>query len=663
MTDLIRGASSWLTTESIHAPLPSGFAQNIATFVPGRGRWRESSNSDSTDSAAIKISALGFRGGVPGQGDFGISGDNLRQFQWPNPENYAYYTLRARLDDDLEDFAKIRTFAPVVFADGCYIDKANSNYLYGPSDYDPLGLFGASGNKYIILGMQYRAESSPTGTKTFLFDYHRQEYGRISVYLDGSDLVLAWEKFGAEPFFVSASIPAANPANGVWRGFYFIHDPSDVANYARLVADDGSIATMPISPGFSPYFAPSISDVWTIGKGDEAGVISYADIHVRNLVIRNATLSSESIARDIIDPSAYMRIDLIKDGTTIDCSQSILGSTPTLLKATFPSVPEGTYMMRLRRGSSVSDEKLITIYSQKYSTDTIDISEASSDAEIDSVLMSAHKLWGGASGGVVRDNVYRAGGVLRVRSCGDNYTGPVRGVDRFGNPTEVSKCIGGCWVTRDYYGPGSYRVTAKLPPNVGACSAFWTFHYEEASLGTPLYNQLIADGLVMEGNEEDGYYAVRNHEIDIETPTALEDNQNQEDVSYLNARFNVWRGETDGTYTATPVAHAINIGDGNFHEFRFDWVLSPSPKVDFYIDGQLYKTHTTNIPDIPGRFWVGVWFPRSNVGNRWAGYPANYDEQVMDISRIQIIPHAASIPCVRNIPETYPEDVFRAIKL
>jgi beta-glucanase (GH16 family) len=42
----------------------------------------------------------------------------------------------------------------------------------------------------------------------------------------------------------------------------------------------------------------------------------------------------------------------------------------------------------------------------------------------------------------------------------------------------------------------------------------------------------------------------------------------------------------------------------DFHEYRFDWYPD---RVDFYIDGSLAKSLSTNIPQKPGRFMFSHW--------------------------------------------------------
>ena len=342
---------------------------------------------------------------------------------------------------------------------------------------------------------------------------------------------------------------------------------------------------------------------------------------------------------------------------------------------------EGAYFIRVTSAQGTVDSRTVNIYitpatfDVNYSGLSVDFS-SSSKSYINNTLMASHKKWGGASGGTVVEciEIDRVKGVAKIASCGDNYTGSIKGVDRDGNPSGFNTRIGGCLVTKEYYGAGSYRVVAKGLQVKGACNAMWTFHYEEAyPENVSFWNEMIADGLHISGTLEDGYYYVRNHEIDIEFPSALKTNPNQEDVSFRNCRFNTWLGElrnwdvaeTDpaywSEYTDEFTDTGVDLDDGEYHEYRFDWHLGSNPRVEFYIDGVLKEVNTTHVPTIPGRFWVGNWFPSG--ATQWAGRPAAYDVEYMDVKSISIIPYNQYNDDLHLVPETYPNDVFREIPI
>ena len=342
----------------------------------------------------------------------------------------------------------------------------------------------------------------------------------------------------------------------------------------------------------------------------------------------------------------------------------------------------------------------------------------------------AEKAWGdgGANGGVVHDNVSVTNGCLRLEGHGNNYTGSVQGVDNYGKRIAQVTLVGAAVATTNYYASGKYEVRMQLPPNYGAATAAWTFHYEEVYQGLPLYSVLAAVGgvaktnflalglspaqvdslwadlstnkaarspyitpvttntatvteffrahvwdvtkldlvndygqltnifytlynglgLEVEGSDYDGYYLVRNQEIDIEMPTALA--ATPANISYTNARFNTWVGETGGNYTANYDALGAAMNDGQFHTFRFDWHTgdtNQTPRVEFYVDNVPKQTNYTSIPTIAGRFWVGLWFPS------WTGTPA-FDTEALLVDWVRITPfHEAADQWV---PETYPND-------
>jgi hypothetical protein len=118
------------------------------------------------------------------------------------------------------------------------------------------------------------------------------------------------------------------------------------------------------------------------------------------------------------------------------------------------------------------------------------------------------RAWGGENRGVVKENVrYDAvNEELIIAAHGDQYTGPIRGCDRFGNvltdeyiaENDIRDfvCAGAPIeqrpvMTNPYFrkagviafnkrtGYGKYRVTAKFPNFTGCVYAFWTFFYNE----------------------------------------------------------------------------------------------------------------------------------------------------------------------------------------
>lgn len=246
----------------------------------------------------------------------------------------------------------------------------------------------------------------------------------------------------------------------------------------------------------------------------------------------------------------------------------------------------------------------------------------------------AEKAWGGNNGGVVAENVSVSDGFLKLEGHGDKYEGNVKGINK-----PDGKRTGAAIATKEYFGSGRYEVVAKVCPELGACSAIWTFEYEEYYPGDEKYEELAPGG---------SYYAV-NHEIDIEMPGRP--GKATENISYDYALCNTWIGERGDEYTTSYTKLLSAQNDGKFHTYRFDWHTgdkNETPRVEFYIDGELAKVNKTHIPTNKGRLWIGLWFP-----NGWAGAP-DFDTEVFEIDSVKITPFGEAGDTEPN--ETYGND-------
>ena len=253
----------------------------------------------------------------------------------------------------------------------------------------------------------------------------------------------------------------------------------------------------------------------------------------------------------------------------------------------------------------------------------------------------AKKQWGGSgvNGGVVPRNVALAGGNLILEAHGDEYDGPVTGGNRHGVPRAHGKRVGAAVATKVYYGSGRYEVRAKIAPNTGVCSAFFSLHYQEGVAG-------------QEDGEDGSASTVSNHEINIELP-GRPSREAIDRISFEHGLFNTWRGVNADEYTDSFVPLDKRLDDGKYHVFRYDWHTGGSEeagpaRVEFYIDGKLTHTSYENIPTHAGRFWVGLWFP-----DKWAGQP-RFDTSRMYIDWVRITPF--NEPNDRFVPESYPDD-------
>lgn len=298
---------------------------------------------------------------------------------------------------------------------------------------------------------------------------------------------------------------------------------------------------------------------------------------------------------------------------------------------------------------------------------------------------TCHKSWGGANGGCVSQLVRIDKGVAHCYAYGDLYNGANSfGVGRRGEPTGRKTRIGSCLVSRKYYKPGIFRFKSKFPQLPGACAAIWTFHYEEAYPGDNLWQEFISQGLHKAGTDELGHWIVRNHEIDIETPSASKADPNQENATFTYGRFNSWLGELRNwdvpnndvpevdpnyspvndpaywsEYTDTFIAFPTGaVNDNRWHDLVIDWNTEPS-RIIFSIDGREITTLTTHVPTIPMKVWFGVWFP--SAATKWAGRYANWDVQDFALKEFHYTPHP-------NAPfdletETYPSVGLRPLTL
>ncbi|MBL8795370.1 MAG: sigma-70 family RNA polymerase sigma factor, partial [Planctomycetia bacterium] len=254
----------------------------------------------------------------------------------------------------------------------------------------------------------------------------------------------------------------------------------------------------------------------------------------------------------------------------------------------------------------------------------------------------AHKQWGGddVNGGVVAENVSVADGKLLLEAHGDRYRGPVMGVRKNGGLRVDGRRVGAAIATKLYFCSGRYEVRMKVCPKLGACSALWTLHYEEFYPGHANYRKLPVGG--------DNYYAV-NHEIDIELPGRP--GPAKKDMSFQYALCNTFTGENDEESTVRYTQLAAAQNDGQFHTYRFDWHTGSAEekkRVDFYIDGQKMQTIATHVPNLPGRLWLGVWFPRD-----WAGQP-DFDTERLEVDWVRITPFKQTGD--RFAVETFPDE-------
>ena len=223
----------------------------------------------------------------------------------------------------------------------------------------------------------------------------------------------------------------------------------------------------------------------------------------------------------------------------------------------------------------------------------------------------AMKAWGGGNHGVIRENVaYTADGLLVMTANGDLYEGPL---NRDPDDKEGVRS-GACLVTQHALGAGSYEVRMKVAPQMGACTAMWTFFWASEAV---------------------------NHEIDIELPASTK--------NFKNSQFVTWTGEE--VYTDRQTIPDFYHNDGQWHTYRFDWHTSPE-KVDFYVDDEFQLTIEDTIPTIAGHFWLGVWFPK-----RWCGVP-NFDTTYMLVDWVKYTAYDEPFTPTEKLYTYTPENTY-----
>lgn len=272
----------------------------------------------------------------------------------------------------------------------------------------------------------------------------------------------------------------------------------------------------------------------------------------------------------------------------------------------------------------------------------VDTSESANDGFYDdfsgsqldaSKWLIAEKNWGGTinvdgetvdyNGGVIAENVQVKDGNLILTGYGNKYEGDIRGINRDGSRRADGKRCGAAIATKEYYSSGSYEIRAKIAPELGCCSAMWTFEYEEDYSVEP--------------------FKITNHEIDIEFPGR----DSNDDFSLSHALCTTWVTEED---YKTKSVECGNQADGKFHTYRFDWHTgsdTETPRVEYYFDDVLIYTAYEYIPTNAGRFWLGLWFPKY-----WAGTP-DFNTAAFEIDYAKITPFYESGDTPQN--ETYPD--------
>ena len=230
------------------------------------------------------------------------------------------------------------------------------------------------------------------------------------------------------------------------------------------------------------------------------------------------------------------------------------------------------------------------------------------------------QVWGANdNGGVVPANVnYTDEGVLVLSGNGSYYAaGDVSGMGSRKDGT----LTGGALISKFVTGPGRYEIKMKVLPRLGACSAFWTYCYDQQTGA--------------------------NHEIDIELPGGKDHSsmisfENVLNTNYITVDMN--ESQDVNVSTATGSDEVIALNDGQWHTFGFDWYTDPEMVV-YHVDGKITAVSNIFVPYAQTRLWLGVWFP-NNVG--FVG-DANFERDAMYVDYVKYIPFLNQ-PCEQSDP-------------
>ena len=551
---------AWSPIKNAFVERNGEWAPQLLRLVGHEGRWLETYKAEQVfEKEIIDVTRLSYRAGAPMQGALEVIGRGFDATVLPDPPVGAFYPLTANFADRLENFANIvphGTELPIpTIIDGlsAYLfDTSKKQYLSLPlpvnstdAYYDLLGLVGndwgsidTRGEKHWEIGGKFQATSLPaTGEVAFLL-FSGTATQNISVGFDSTGMLFAQLCNGT--YKKRLEIPGVISV-GEWAGFVFRHRPSGLSRFLELQAHTGEMVSVEgdilrsvsgsIYKEFS-YWLPAPDQPINVGYGvvDKGTIVGITDVFsggaYREMFIRGAPMTPTRTAL-VITPGVTLDVVFtnMETGVSYSAKQSIFKSEPNKLTISVPQVPDGNYEVDCRyKGVEESNRKIFTVRSFQARTTPLHVNFATDTVDhIRSQLMVAHKQWGGANGGVSSENVLldRLNGVCEITALGDNYVGPIRGTTRTGGASDTNVRIGGCIVTRDYFGPGSYRILCKPASLPGVCSALWTFHYEEGYPGSVLYDLHQQDGIHISGDEVNGFCTVRNHEIDIEFPTAL----------------------------------------------------------------------------------------------------------------------------------------------
>lgn len=222
--------------------------------------------------------------------------------------------------------------------------------------------------------------------------------------------------------------------------------------------------------------------------------------------------------------------------------------------------------------------------------------------------------WGSNRGGITVKNLfYTDEGTLLLRANGNYYSGDE--VVGYGSVKD-GRDTGAALVSKFVTGPGRYQVKMKPMPRLGGCTAFWTY-----------CNKPVA------GAEND------NHEIDIELPGGMDSGHSFQKMMNTNYITEKYTDHDDFIVAEVTNNKVINLNDGEWHTFGFDWYTNPEVIV-YYVDDIVTCVSNVFVPYLLTRIWVGVWISKTDT---FMG-PPNFESDFMEIDWINYIPFDETQP-------------------
>lgn len=649
----------------------NSWVQQLYKFIGKNGYWVKSyDNQIIQDNNPISLYTLnGYTG--TGSNNVEITGKGFLSSQYPQPQTGGYYELSKNYGDTFQNFSNGSVTGSPAFTTIANVLSLN---IAAVSQYFtlPTGASGIDGQSLVVkdffIGVWCYMAAFPTD-KYWLWKYS-DGTNTLGVYVDNAG------KINIKTQSVTlTSTTAINLSS--WNSVGLNIKQVD-NTYSQLfingVIDALSLATLVI-------VIPTAVSPISFGADSTTAYSAAPNFNIANVYITPRFVPQAIIDRYHYKPVSTVVLHNIGSDSDYDLPDEWVSLVRFDNKLSF-TIPPGTatsdYLVYVKSLDFESIRLPLTVVGLDVRTTPLSI-DFTQRVNLQDTFYALNHGWGGANGGVVANNVYQDDSALVIESHGDLYSGAVQGVDNIGNSklhTDSSdpkngqpwtNRVGGCLTTKQYLGFGRYEIVAKLPPILGVASAFWLFHYEEVYPGDPRYTTLqeSPDNLSLSGDSVGGYYIVRNHEIDIEFPSNLGGDLVTQPPNLSTLAATTWRGQNTGEFQTNREALSIDAGDGQFHKYRFDWY---NDKIEWYIDDVLITTIASNIPDIPGRFNIGCWFPSSPLADKswladpekgWAsgivdtdgGLKANFDTQKMYVTSFKFTPFTTLTN--RIIGETY----------